>query len=97
MNHRRLRRTATLVLMALGAPVLAAEPTTSDRGDTAVANLQRDARDLRDNVRQNSVQFGHQVAHGAHQARHQFTVEWYRAGASIHHWWDHTRETVARI
>jgi hypothetical protein len=96
MNHRRLRRTATLVLMALAAPVLAAEPTSSDR-DTAVANLQRDARDLRDTVRQNSVEFGHQVTHGVHQARHQFTVEWYRAGASIHHWWDHTRETVARI
>jgi hypothetical protein len=96
MNHRRLRLPATMVLMALAAPVLAAESTTGDR-DAAVAQLQRDAREWRDTVHHNSVQFGHDVAQGVHQARHQFTIQWYRTGASVRHWWDHTRDTVARI
>ena len=97
MNHRRLRRPAATVLMiALAAPVLAADPTSDDRS-SPVANLQRDARDLRDSVHQNSVELGHQVAQGVHQARHQFTVGMHRAGSTIRHWWDNTRDTVARI
>lgn len=96
MNHRRLRLPAAMALVALAAPVLAADPTSSAQ-PSAIANLQRDARQLRDEVHQNSVQVGHQLANGVHQARHQFTVQWYRAGASIRHWWDHTRESVARI
>jgi hypothetical protein len=88
MNHRRLRLPAAIALVALAAPVLAADPSS---------NLQRDARQVRDDIQHSSAQLGQQVAQGVHQARHQFTVQWYRTGVSIRHWWDHTRETVARI
>jgi len=96
MNHRRLRLPAAMVLIALAAPVLAADPSSDDRS-SPVTNLQRDARELRDSVHQNSVEFGHQVAQSVHQARHQLTVGMHRANATIRHWWDNTRDTVARI
>jgi hypothetical protein len=101
MNHRRLRLPAAMALVALAQVVIAAPVLAADQGagerDAPVANLQRDARELSDTVRHNSIEIGHQVADGVHQARHQFTVQWYRTAASIHHWWDHTRDSVARI
>jgi len=86
-----------LASVVMAAPVPATNTSASEQRATPMANLQRDARALRDEVRHNSVEFGHQVAGGAHQARHEFTVQWYRAGASIRHWWNHTRDSVARI
>jgi len=96
MNHRRLRLPAALVLIALAAPVLAADPTGEDRS-SPIISLQRDASQLRDSVQQNSVQFGHQVTRGVHQARHQFTVGMRHAGTTIRQWWDNTRDSIARI
>jgi hypothetical protein len=96
MNHRRLRLPAAMALMAVAASVLAAEPAGSERPGV-VANLQRDAREFRDTVHENTVQFGHELTRSVHQARHQFTLGWHRAGTSIRHWWDNARETVARI
>jgi len=96
MNHRRLRLPAAMALLVLAAPVLAAD-TSGDDQSTAVANLRRDARDLRDSVRNSSVELGHEVQRNVHQARHQFTIGMHRAQDNIRHWWSNTRETVARI
>ena len=96
MNHRRLRLPAAMTLLALGAPLLAAGTVDSDHSTPAVS-IQRDAREFRDTVRQNSVQFGHEVAHSFHQARHEFTIGMRHAGHTIRQWWDHARDDFARI
>jgi hypothetical protein len=101
MNHRRLRLPAAMALLALAVPVLAADPSDSasdhDRPAAAVTDLQRGARELGESVRQNSIQLQHQVTHGVHQFRHQFTIQWYRTGDSIHRWLDNVRDGAARI
>jgi hypothetical protein len=90
-----------MALVALAAPVLAADPGDSasehDRPTAAVADLQRGARELGDTVRQNSMQLQHQVTQGVHQFRHQFTIQWYRTGDSIHRWWENVRDGASRI
>jgi hypothetical protein len=90
-----------LALVVMAAPALAvtARPdnTAANEREAPVANLQREARELRDTVRHHSVEVSQQLADGVHQARHQFTVQWYRTGASIRHWWDHARDSVGRI
>jgi len=105
MNRRRLRLPAAMALMAIAAPALtalampssgiAAEPAAER--SAPLANVQRDARQLRDSVRDSTVEFGHSVSDSVHQARHQFTLGWHRAEKSVRHWWDNTRDAVARI
>jgi hypothetical protein len=89
---------AALVLTILAVPSLtnAAEPSDSQRSGP-VANVQHDARQLRDSVRDSSVELGQRVSENVHQARHQFTLGWHQAEKSVRHWWDNTRETIARI
>jgi hypothetical protein len=96
MNHRRLRLPAAMALLALAAPVLAADPSGTD-GSTAAATVRRDAREFGDSVRQGSRQLGHDVAHGVHQFRHEFTVRWHQAGSTLRQWWSNTRDAAARI
>jgi|HubBroStandDraft_3_1064219.scaffolds.fasta_scaffold406390_2 hypothetical protein len=102
MNHRRLRLPAAMAVVALAAPVFAADPgqspSESARADiqTAAAHIHSDARDLGNSVREGTRQVHDQVAHSVHQFRHQFTIQWYRTGDSIHRWWNATRDGFSR-
>jgi hypothetical protein len=98
MNHRRLRLPAAMAVLAVAAPVLAADPAVSPQADiqAAAANLHHGAEQIGDSVRENSRQLQTQVTHSVHQFRHEFTVQWYRTGDSIHRWWSNTRESFSR-
>jgi hypothetical protein len=39
----------------------------------------------------------HQVTRNVHQFRHQFTIQWYRTGDSIHRWWNDVRDGASHI
>ena len=98
MNHRRLRLPAAMALLVLAAPVFAADPSGADADRSGVAaNIHREAREFGNSVRQGSQQVGHDVAHGVHQFRHEFTVRWYQTGRSIRQWWSNTRDGISRI
>lgn len=96
MNHRRLRLPAAMAVMALGGPVLAADPVNADHA-TPIASIRHDAREFGNSVHDNSVQIGHQVARSVRQARHELTLGMRQAQHTIRHWWDNARDTVARI
>jgi hypothetical protein len=91
-----------MAVMALAAPVLAAgfgdNPGENPKADVqaAAANIQREAHAFGTSVRENSQQLHDQVAHSVHQFRHQFTIQWYRTGDSIHRWWNNTRDSFSR-
>ena len=85
-----------MALLALAAPVFAADPSGTDR-PTVAATVQRDARELGDSVRQGSQQVGQEVTRDVHQFRHDFTVRWHQAGSAMRQWWTNTRDAVARI
>jgi hypothetical protein len=87
-----------MAVMAVAAPVLAADPGESPKADiqAAAANIHHGAEEFGNSVRENSRQLQTQVAHSVHQFRHEFTVQWYRTGESIHRWWSNTRDGFSR-
>jgi hypothetical protein len=95
MNHRRLRLPAAMALLALAAPVFAADPGETHRSNTA-ADIHREARDVSDSVRQGTRQFGHDVAQGFHQFGHEVQLRWHQAGHSVRQWWINTRQAASR-
>jgi hypothetical protein len=99
MNHRRLRLPAAMAILAVAAPVFAADPVESPKADfqAAAVNVQNGARQIGESVRDNTQQLHDQVAQGVHQFRHEFTIKWYRTSDSIHRWWDNTRSGFSRI
>jgi hypothetical protein len=99
MNRRRLRLPAAMAILAVAAPVLAADPGETPKADlqAAAASLQNGAHEIGQSVRENSQQLHDQVARGVHQFRHEFTIEWYHTGNSIHRWWDNTRSGISRF
>ena len=95
MTRRRLRLPAAIALLAMAAPVLAAQPNYGAAG-SRVATIRSSARHFGVAVRQRSADAGRRIAHGARQAAQQFNADMHQVGHSFHHWWDGARSSIAR-
>jgi len=96
MSRRRLRLPAAIALLAVAAPVLAAQPDSAPARST-IATMRSSARHFGEAVKQGSTQFGRRVAHDARQAGHQFDADMHQLGHSFHRWWDGVRSRVAQV
>ncbi len=80
MSRRRLRITATAAVLAMAAPVFAAEPASSSPAPgspaAATASIKTQAKHFGEAVKQSSKEFGHRVAEGGREVGHTFRQWW---------------------
>jgi len=95
MSRRRLRIAAAGALLALAAPLFAAQPQSTSLAQST-AQIRTQAHEFGRTVKQNSTQFGHQVAIGAREAGRQFNTGMHQLNRSMHEWWQSMRAGAAR-
>lgn len=95
MTRRRLRLPAAIAVLAVAAPVLAAQPDSAP-GESPAAEIRSSAHQFGVAVKKGSTEFGRRVAHDAREAGQQFHSDMHQVGKSIHHWWDGVRSSLAR-
>ncbi len=95
MTRRRLRLPAAIALLAVAAPVLAAQAGSAP-GSSPAAGIRDSARQFGATLKQGSTEFGRRVAHGAREAGQQLHSDMHQVGQSVHHWWDGVRSSLAR-
>src|SRR5580658_8733831 len=90
MSRRRLRICAAGALLALAAPIFAAQAGSATPADTS-AQIKSEAQEFGRTVRQGSTEFSHRVVIGARQASRQFNVGMHQFSRSVQQWWDGVR------
>ena len=87
MTRRRLRLPELIALLAVAAPVVAAQPDPA-AGTPSVADS---ARQLGASVKHSSAELSQRVATGAREAGEKLSAGMQQAGQSMHRWWDGVR------
>jgi len=94
MSRRRLRITAAGALLALAAPVFAAQAQNSSLSQST-AQMKSQAQEFARTVQQNSTELSHRVAISAREAGRQFSTGMQQFNQSVHQWWDSVRVGTA--